>query len=206
VTLADAAAPPIIRPGAEIARLSRALFELRRKHVCIERTRVDAPATNGTRMMTRLCLALILLLGAVVARADAAADNTAAEKQIRAALAHWVAAANRGDYKAALDVWAPDLIGWPPQGPDDTYDREASGARPPSQPATTTYALTINEVIVDGSLAVVRDTWTQTTRQDSGPDKVATFRSYEVWRRQPDRTWKISRWIDGPMMPASGKT
>jgi ketosteroid isomerase-like protein len=66
--------------------------------------------------------------------------------------------------------------------------------------------LTINEVIVDGSLAVVRDTWTQTTRQDSGPDKVATFRSYEVWRRQPNGTWKISRWIDGPMKPAPAKS
>jgi ketosteroid isomerase-like protein len=157
-------------------------------------------------MMNRLCLALILLVGAGVARADAVADSAAAEKQIRAALAGWVEAANRGDYKAALDVWAPDLIGWSPDGPDDSYAREAAGAKGPSGPVNTTYALTINEVIVDGSLAVVRDTWTQTTRQDSGRDKVATFRSYEVWRCQPDSTWKISRWIDGPMKPAPAKS
>jgi ketosteroid isomerase-like protein len=157
-------------------------------------------------MITRLCLALILLVGAGMARADAAADNAAAEKQIRAALAGWVEAANRGDYKAALDVWAPDLIGWSPDGPDDSYAREVAGAKAPAGPVRTTYELTINEVIVDGSLAVVRDTWTQTTRQVSGPDKVATFRSYEVWRRQPDRTWKISRWIDGPMTPAPAKS
>ena len=172
--------------------------------------------------MNRLFLALILLVGAGVARADAAADNAAAEKQIRAALAHWVEAANRGDYKAALDVWAPDLIGWSPQGPDDTYEREAAAAKPPPPgrspsaaeamdgrerpPVTTTYTLTVNEVIVDGSLAIVRDTWTQTTKQDAGPDKVASFRSYEVWRRQPDRTWKISRWIDGPLMAAPAKS
>jgi ketosteroid isomerase-like protein len=166
---------------------------------------MDASANEWSRLMIRLCLAVILLIGAGAAHADAAADNAAAEKQIRAALAHWVEAANRGDYKAALDVWAPDLIGWSPDGPDDSYAREAAGAKAAPGPVNTTYVLTINEVIVDGSLAVVRDTWTQTTLQDSGPDKVATFRSYEVWRRQPDRTWKITRWIDGPMTPAPAK-
>jgi hypothetical protein len=27
---------------------------------------------------------------------------------------------------------------------------------------------------------------------------VAVVRSFEVWRRQPDRTWKIARWISAP--------
>ena len=145
---------------------------------------------------------LVLFAVAGLARADAAADNAAAEKQIRAALAGWVDAANRGDYKAASAVWAPDLIGWAPEGPDDTYERETAYAKLPIKAPDTTYALTINEVIVEGSLAVVRDTWTQTTKQPAGADKVSTFRSYEVWRRQPDASWKISRWLDGPMMPA----
>ena len=150
----------------------------------------------------------VLSLAAVCALAHAGnrADDAAAEKAIRAALATWVEAANRGDYEAALAVWAPDLIGWAPQGPDDTYQREADAAKlPVPKPVRTTYALTINEVIVDGSLAVVRDTWTQTTKQDSGPDQASTFRSFEVWRRQPDASWKISRWIDGPMLPAPKK-
>jgi len=146
-----------------------------------------------------------LLAIATLASASPAAENAAAEKQIRAALASWVEAANRGDYKAASAVWAPDLIGWAPEGPDDTYEREAAYAKLPVKPPKTTYALTIDEVIVDGSLAVVRDTWTQTTKQDAGADKVSTFRSYEVWRRQPDASWKISRWIDGPMMASAQK-
>ena len=151
---------------------------------------------------------LVLGLAAIAALVHAgdATDNTAAEKSIRAGLAAWVEAANRGDYKAALAVWAPDLIGWAPQGPDDSYEREADAAKLPAPKAVrTTYALTIDEVIVDGSLAVVRDTWTQTTKQDSGPDQVSTFRSFEVWRRQPDASWKISRWIDGPMLPVPQK-
>jgi len=146
---------------------------------------------------------IALLCVASFAHADTASDNAAAEKAIRSALARWTEAANRGNYKAALEVWAPDLIGWAPQGPDDTYAREAQSASLPVKPPQTSYALTINEVIVDGSLAVVRDTWTQTTKQAAAADKIETFRSFEVWRRQPDASWKISRWIDGPLQPAS---
>ena len=150
-----------------------------------------------------LLLAVGMLTAAHVAHADGAADKADAERQIRAALAHWTEAANRGDYAGAFGVWAPDLIGWAPQGPDDSYELEAQSAKLPPQPTQTTYALTINEVIVDGSLAVVRDTWTQTTKRASAADMVETFRSFEVWRRQPDRSWKISRWIDGPLQAAS---
>jgi len=38
-------------------------------------------------------------------------EDAEAESRIRQALDHWVEAANRQDWKAALDVWAPDLIG-----------------------------------------------------------------------------------------------
>lgn len=151
-------------------------------------------------MNTASFFALALLV-TPCAIADATAPRSVAETQIRAALAEWVDAANRGDYRAALRVWAPDLIGWAPEGVDDTYAREAEAAKLPLEAPKTTYELTINEVIVDVSLAVVRDTWTATTKRDSGPDATVTFRSYEVWRRQSDMTWKISRWIDGPALP-----
>jgi len=147
-----------------------------------------------------LCIAL--MIAAPAAFGGAGASNTLAETRIRSALADWVSAANRGDYKAALKVWAPDLIGWAPDGVDDTYQREAASAELPIQAPKTTYKLLINEVIVDGSLAVVRDTWIETTKRESGPEIVSQFRSYEVWRRQPDKTWKISRWIDGPVLPS----
>jgi len=136
---------------------------------------------------------------ALAATGAHAADAGNPEQQIRAALAHWVEAANRGDYPSAFSVWAPDLIGWAPDGSTDSYAQEKKFADLPQRPPQTTYALQIDEVIVDGTLAVVRDTWTQTTHVDSG-DKVETFHSFEIWRTQPDRSWKISRWIDGPML------
>jgi ketosteroid isomerase-like protein len=149
-------------------------------------------------MKTHVFCSVVLLASTTVVHANPAADNASAEKAIRQSLANWVEATNRGDNKTALEVWAPDLIGWAPAGRDDSYQLEADYAKAPPQPPRTTYALTINEIIVDGSLAVVRDTWTETTKQDSGPDKVDSFRSDEVWRLQPDKHWRISRWIDGP--------
>ena len=154
-------------------------------------------------MKLQLMIALASLTVASATHAESNADNAAAEQQIRAALANWTAAANRGDYASAFEVWAPDLIGWAPVGADDTYQSEAEFAKQPPGPPKTTYALAINEVIVDGSLAVVRDTWTETTKRESEPDRINTFRSFEVWRRQPDKSWKISRWIDGPMQPVA---
>lgn len=150
-------------------------------------------------MKLAILIGTALLFPAAYAHANSAAGNVAAEKQIREALAHWVEAANHGDYKTALAVWAPDLIGWPPVGPDDTYEREAKFASMKPQPMT--FVLKIEEVIVEGSMAVVRDIWTQTNRDSSGTEKVETFRSFEVWRRQADGAWKINRWIDGPPMP-----
>ena len=154
-------------------------------------------------MNARLSLAFALLAAGCAAHADTD-DQAAAERQIRAALANWVAAANRGDYAAAATVWAPDLIGWAPSGPDDSYEREHAAATLPPQPVRTTYALAIDEVLVDGALAVVRDTWTQTSKaQDGRADTVATFRSFEVWRRWSNGQWLISRWIDGPVRASS---
>ena len=157
----------------------------------------------------RSFLILVLVGSSVVPGLVYSADpalnpNAEAEQAIRAALANWTRAANQKDWKTALQVWAPDLIGWGTGGPDDTYQREADFAAHPV-PSRTTCTLTINEVIVDGSLAVVRDSWTETTKQDNGPDKVTTYRSFEVWRRQPDNSWKISRWIDGPPMRLPGE-
>ena len=119
------------------------------------------------------------------------------EAEIRAALARWVAAANRQDWKTALEVWSPDLVGWYPGQPDDTYTREQSGASKPKREHPIKFEVTVNEVIVSGDLAVVRDTWLMRSTDPASPS-VATVRSFEVWRRQPGGAWKISRWISAP--------
>lgn len=157
-------------------------------------------STITLRIASALVLAASLALPEVV-RAQGKPSSGSDEAAIRGALERWVKLTNVGDRKGASSIWAPDLAGWYPGQPDDTYQREMDGAarpRPANAPRVNT-ELTINEVLVSGPLAVVRDTWTftrfaaETTRQ--------TIRSFEVWRKQKDGAWKIARWISAPEAP-----
>lgn len=137
------------------------------------------------------------LLLPTAAQSAPAVNVAKAETEIRSALAAWVSAANRGDWNEALKIWAPDLIGWYPGMPDDTYQREVERAARAGPPRTT-YEVDVREVIVSGTMAVVRDIWTFSMVNASGVPAVEKVRSFEVWRRQPDGRWKISRWISAP--------
>jgi ketosteroid isomerase-like protein len=150
--------------------------------------------------MLKLTLGLVLLGANVTpARSQTPSDSAAAVHAIRTALAGWVKAANREDWKAAANVWAPDLVGWYPGQPDDTYAREMDRlAHPRLSRGRTRYEVDVVEVIVSGPLAVVRDVWRFTSNPGSSDSSIATVRSYEVWKRQPDHHWKIARWISAP--------
>lgn len=151
--------------------------------------------------MARFGIVVSLLLAGATARghAQVPSDSAKAVGIIRATLAQWVEAANRQDWRAAAAIWAPDLIGWYPGQPDDTYAKELEqAARPRPGRRPTRYEVTINEVIVSGPLAVVRDTWRFTTNAGTPDSTVAVVRSFEVWRRQSGDHWKITRWISAP--------
>jgi ketosteroid isomerase-like protein len=147
--------------------------------------------------MTYRLIVLLALAMPIAARGAPDTSEAQAGKEIRESLARWVEASNRGDWKEAVEIWAPDLIGWYPGMPDDTYARETEGAAKGGAPRTR-YDLEIKEVMVSGSLAVVRDVWTFTTTGTAGEKKVEKVKSFEVWRRQPDGTWRIARWISAP--------
>lgn len=149
--------------------------------------------------MTKLVLVCFLLLTAGIAHAQERQDSAAAVRRIRAALAGWVDAANREDWKAAARVWAPDLIGWYPGQPDDTYAKELeSAARPRAGRPHTRYEVNVVEVMVSGGMAVVRDIWRLTTAAGTPDSAISVVRSYEVWKRQNDGDWRIARWISAP--------
>ena len=149
--------------------------------------------------MTKLGLVCLLLLAARSAPAQDRNDSAAAVRSIRTALAAWVDAANREDWKAAARVWAPDLDGWYPGQPDETYEKEMkSAAHPRAGRPHTRYEVNIVEVLVSGRMAVVRDIWRFTTAADTRDSAVSVVRSYEVWKRQKDGQWKIARWISAP--------
>ena len=62
--------------------------------------------------------------------------------------------------------------------------------------AAVTYSLAINEILVSGDLAVVRLTWTlRITRNDTPGEAVSREQGMDVFRRQPDGSWKIIRYL-----------
>lgn len=151
-----------------------------------------------------LLVPAILLCTARVGSAQIAAhpvscgDTASAQAQIRGSLADWVEATHSGDRWRAAQIWAKDLLGWNPGQPDDTYQREMEQAqRNQGKVPPLTIGLTVHEVLVCGDLAVVRDTW-RYTRATPNPALPDSIWGYEVWRKQPDGTWKISRWLTAP--------
>lgn len=144
----------------------------------------------------------LLLAGSACAAAPTSTAPQAQQDEavIRQSLADWLKAFNSGDYAKAAQVWAPDMRGWG-DGEEDSYQREMDAARsmPRVDNPKVHYALRIDEVMVEGDMAVVHDTWTEI----GATGKARTFPSFEVWRRQADKSWKISRWLDGPSTPDS---
>ena len=154
-------------------------------------------------LRTALLLSIASLTLSPSGNAQTRADSAAAVRAIHAALTDWVAAANRGDWKSASKVWAPDLIGWYPGQPDDTYARELDRvANPKLGSPKTHYEVQVVEVMVSGKLAVVRDIWRFTTAAGKPDGATSVVRGFEVWTEQPDSSWRISRWISAPEPPA----
>jgi steroid delta-isomerase len=58
------------------------------------------------------------------------------------------------------------------------------------------YDLEIKEILVSGDLAVVRLVWTLKLRSKSGgPEQVTREPGMDIFRRQADGSWKISRYM-----------
>ena len=61
---------------------------------------------------------------------------------------------------------------------------------------TYTYSLAIKEILVAGDLAVVRLTWTlKVQRKGYARRHTSDEPGMDIFRRQPDGSWKISRYI-----------
>ena len=133
------------------------------------------------------------------APATSVADEAGeAEAAVRSALAAWNADFNAGKKDRICDLFAPDLRydyrGFPERGYDDIcalLQRSlGDGTR------TYSYALDIRDVIVAGDLAVVRLVWTLTIRPAGGGEAISSREpGMDVFRKQPDGSWKISRYV-----------
>ena len=149
--------------------------------------------------LTRRCLAILAIVCALdggwsSARAQSAAQS---ESAIRAALAQWTSDFNARDASRICDLFAPDLVYDYRGFPERDYSTLCGLLRRSlADPARTfSYALDIKEIIVSGDMAVVRLVWTLTVASAGSKPEQSREPGLDVFRRQPDGSWKIARYI-----------
>lgn len=145
-------------------------------------------------MLKRGLRALILACCAGTTSAQPA-DPVAAE--IRAALTRWTEDFNAGAKEKVCGIFAPDLRydyrGFPERGFADicaTLQRSLD-----DQTKRYSYAVAIKEILLAGDLAVVRLIWTLKVTPRGGNEAVSEEPGMDVFRRQPDGSWKIIRYM-----------
>ena len=146
------------------------------------------------RQVGLAALLACVLLGCV-ARAQAAGD---AESEIRAALAQWTRDFNNRNASRICDLFAPDLRYDYRGFPERDYATLCGLLKRSLAESTKKfdYALDIKEIIVSDDVAVVRLVWTlSVTTPGSMTPTVTREPGLDLFRKQPDGTWKIVRYI-----------
>jgi uncharacterized protein (TIGR02246 family) len=119
------------------------------------------------------------------------------EAAIRAALTKWTEDFNAGNVEQVCGLFTLDLRydyrGFPERG----YQEICDGLRRSLTDHTKRYdySLAIKEVIVSSNLAVVRLIWTLRVTKPDAPPQVSQEYGIDIFRKQPDGTWKIIRFI-----------
>ncbi len=144
-------------------------------------------------MKRRALATLLASCWAVTAMAD-----TAAEKAIRDALTRWTADFNARDASRICDLFAPDLRYDFRGTPERDYNAMCSALHRAlaDRSKTLTYSFDIKEIIVSGDMAIVRLVWTSKLSQSNSGQVIETKEpGLDVFRRQPDGMWRISRYM-----------
>jgi steroid delta-isomerase len=147
--------------------------------------------------MRRPVLATLLAGGLALAGLPAAADAQA-EKAIRDALSKWTDDFNTRDATRICDLFAPDLRYDFRGQPERDFAAMCSGLKRTlaDRTRTLTYSFDIKEIIVSADMAIVRLVWTSRVFQPGSGQVVETREpGLDVFRRQSDGTWRISRYM-----------
>ena len=142
-----------------------------------------------SQIVSSVCLLLASISTSFVAHADPASD-------IRAALTQWTDDFNAGRADKVCALFAPDLRANVRGVPERDYTAlcnllQSSLA---DRARHYKYALDIKEVRVWGEVAVVRLVWTLTVSQ-AGVGTVSVEPGMDIFARQPDGSWKITRFM-----------
>ena len=160
-------------------------------------TRTSASPRN---LVERLRYGVILMLIVIFSFAlkGIAQPSDAGQAAIREALTKWTADFNAGNTPQICSLFSPDLVydynGQPERNYRDICDLLRRSLT--DRTRRYTYSLAIDEILVSGDLAVVRLTWTlRITRNDTPEEAVSREQGMDVFRKQPDGSWKIIRYL-----------
>jgi steroid delta-isomerase len=154
-------------------------------------------------MTIGLLAALVLMPLALICGADCvrAQDDPAAT--IRSALEQWRLDFNARRTDRICELFDPalryDFQGLPEQNYTLLCDRLHTALADRSR--TIEYGLRIKEIIVSGSMAIVRLTWISTTTGSDGVRRTDDEQGLDVFQKQGDGSWKIVRYIAYPDRP-----
>jgi len=156
-------------------------------------------------------LLILVTFSLVWPPSSVAEDSTqAAQNQIRSALEKWTRDFNARDSAEVCSLFAPDLISNYQGQPEGNYASLCARLkRSLDDPAKKYhYSLHIDEILVAGNLAVVRLKWTMQVRTEkvsqasqasqASNDLTIEEPGLDIFRRQPDGTWKIARYMAYP--------
>jgi ketosteroid isomerase-like protein len=121
-----------------------------------------------------------------------------AQDQIRSAIMKWTADFNARNSGEICNLFAPDLRydyqGFPERGYQDVCGLLQRSLSDPSK--RYRYSPNIKEIMVSGDLAIVRLTWTLTVKTEGAAGDITSEEpGIDVFRRQPDGSWKIIRYV-----------
>ena len=147
-------------------------------------------------------VAVLMALAIPGTGGGARADEEAAAA-IRATLEQWRLDFNARRAEHICDLFAPalkyDFQGLPEQNYTLLCDRLHKALADHSRKFE--YGLRVKEVIVTGSIAVVRLAWISTVTGSDGVARTDDEQGLDIFEKQADGSWKIIRYIAYPENP-----
>jgi len=118
------------------------------------------------------------------------------EREIRSLIETFAAAHAAGHLQGVLDCYSDDLVKLRNGSPAETKAVVAERIAQVFEKYHSKVDATVDEILVDGDLAVVRGNFTVSLTPKSGGDEQTFERRYlEVWRRAEGR-WLVARTMD----------
>jgi len=153
--------------------------------------------------LRRLAGGLIIAAAVLTAPLDppcGAEAMEAAENEIRSAIEDWRSAFNARDEDRVCTLFAPDLVANYQGEPERDYASLCETLRAALRNPDTTYrySVEINEIMVYGEAAVVRLVWSLEIDKAGSPAQTIEEPAVDIFHRQADGSWKISRYLAYP--------